>query len=86
MLKAPKCHAMNWMENSIAQSPLWLLDLSKTRVQLKTLLCFPSIFLKPILPLVVLRGHSLIIKMFVKIINISGTKMFIFLNNSLSIS
>lgn len=29
MLKAPKCHAMNWMENSIAESLLWLFDLGK---------------------------------------------------------
>ena len=32
MLKTPKCHAMTWMENSIAESLLWLFGLGKAHV------------------------------------------------------
>lgn len=44
MLKAPKCHAMNWVENSIAESPLWLFDLGKACAWLKAFVLSLSFF------------------------------------------
>lgn len=46
MLKTPKCHAMTWMENSIAESLLWLFGLGKAHVQLKSPVVLSLNFLK----------------------------------------
>lgn len=56
---------MNWMENSIAESPLWLFGFCEAPLQLKALLRLPSVFLKPVLPWVVSQGHGLIKRKFV---------------------
>lgn len=65
---------MNRMENSVTESPSRLIDRGEAHEQLKALLCFSSIFLKTLLPLVVLQGHSLKIRMFLRIIHINHTK------------
>lgn len=46
MLKTPKCQAMTWMENSIAESLLWLFGLGKAHVQLKSPVVLSLNFLK----------------------------------------
>lgn len=75
----PGRHAMIWMENSIAESLLWLFGLGKAHVQLKSPVVLSLNFLlKP-----VLQGHSLITRVLVRVININGMKMFISLKKSL---
>lgn len=60
------------MENFVAKSPLGLFELGKARVQRKALLCFPSVFLKLVPPVVVLQRYHLIIRVLVTIINMAG--------------
>lgn len=56
MLKTPKCHAMTWMENSIAESLLWLFGLGKAHVQLKSPVVLSLNFLKTCPPMGCLTG------------------------------
>lgn len=60
------------MENFVAKSPLGLFELGKAHVQQKALLCFASVFLKLVPPVVVLQRYHLIIRVLVTIINMAG--------------